>query len=779
MKIKSIYINAFGQLKDFSLDFSDGFQVIYGKNEAGKTTVAEFIKSMFYGTGRRAAGQIISVRDKYTPFDGTPAGGRIYFEHSGREFCLERQFRKSDTTDKLLLTDILSGKSEPCASDIGKTLFGITMAAFERSVFIGNTPDFSRDEAAFGEINQKLSSAALDGEQGVSHSKVLNRLDDARLALISKSGKTGSLPADIREHNQLTEALGESDAAARKKQELNEQIAAADERLGEINSEYDRVQKLLENAKDIENTAKLKEYLELKDRLDGITEKLTLSDGTVADEMFLKKFEFGFSKLDNMKERLSALKSELAVLKDAALSREGNSTEQIREKIAAARESFLKAEERRQACENEVLSLEKESGELKEQKETLKDKKKPVNALLLISGALLIAGGAGLYFAAESIPLMITLCAAGLILFVLGFVFRPVDKAPAERIEEQIFANQSKLSAKQNELIMLTGEKNNIEAKIENLNISLNFGVNEEQKIKDGEQRIKEGEEALLAEQEKVRRFFGLSQDSDLEQIKSRAESLYSVADEQKQIKLRLSYLSRDLGGISYEEARERLSAANKDTAELDIEAVKEDFKRLSLERSEAENLKTRLETELKTGFRGLRDPEDLRRQISALKEKIASKQAFYNAVSTAYDVLSDSVLTARKSFGSALEKNTLENLRAITDGVYGAVGISSDFDVSAEKNGVFGMHGAEYLSRGTKDQIYLSLRLAVAKLITEKEPLPIILDDSLSQYDDTRFLSALKFLKEYSKDTEVCLFTCHKHVKQEAEKLNIKTVEI
>ena len=79
MKIKSIYISAFGALKDFTLDFSDGFQVIYGENEAGKTTITEFIKSVFYGTGRRAAGQSMSIREKYAPFDRTPAGGRIVF----------------------------------------------------------------------------------------------------------------------------------------------------------------------------------------------------------------------------------------------------------------------------------------------------------------------------------------------------------------------------------------------------------------------------------------------------------------------------------------------------------------------------------------------------------------------------------------------------------------------------------------------------------------------------------------------------------------------------
>ena len=88
-------------------------------------------------------------------------------------------------------------------------------------------------------------------------------------------------------------------------------------------------------------------------------------------------------------------------------------------------------------------------------------------------------------------------------------------------------------------------------------------------------------------------------------------------------------------------------------------------------------------------------------------------------------------------------------------------------------------MHGVEYLSRGTKDQAYLSLRLAVASLITEKESLPVILDDSLSQYDDKRFALALKFLKDYGENSQIALFTCHNFVTEEAKRQNIKTVEL
>ena len=53
-------------------------------------------------------------------------------------------------------------------------------------------------------------------------------------------------------------------------------------------------------------------------------------------------------------------------------------------------------------------------------------------------------------------------------------------------------------------------------------------------------------------------------------------------------------------------------------------------------------------------------------------------------------------------------------------------------------------------------------MRLAAAKLISADEPLPLFLDDSLSQCDDARTERALKFLKDYSEDKQLLFFTCH-----------------
>ena len=94
MRISKIYISAFGKLKDFTLEFDKGLNIIFGENEDGKTTVMSFIRAMFYGTGKKTQALETSLRQKYTPMDGSSMGGRIYYEFSGKNYCLERIFNK-------------------------------------------------------------------------------------------------------------------------------------------------------------------------------------------------------------------------------------------------------------------------------------------------------------------------------------------------------------------------------------------------------------------------------------------------------------------------------------------------------------------------------------------------------------------------------------------------------------------------------------------------------------------------------------------------------------
>ena len=61
MKIKNIHIDNFGKFENFNINFKDDIQIIYGENEAGKSTLMDFIKLMFY---RKEGYEKASAKDK-------------------------------------------------------------------------------------------------------------------------------------------------------------------------------------------------------------------------------------------------------------------------------------------------------------------------------------------------------------------------------------------------------------------------------------------------------------------------------------------------------------------------------------------------------------------------------------------------------------------------------------------------------------------------------------------------------------------------------------------
>ena len=108
-----------------------------------------------------------------------------------------------------------------------------------------------------------------------------------------------------------------------------------------------------------------------------------------------------------------------------------------------------------------------------------------------------------------------------------------------------------------------------------------------------------------------------------------------------------------------------------------------------------------------------------------------------------------------------ALGRRAADIFRQLTDGQYGGVALDRSFHLSAEPSGSPVYRDAALLSAGTLDQLYLAVRLAICELVLPPSA-PLVLDDALANFDDTRCAAALRLLREYSRDRQILLFTCH-----------------
>jgi stage V sporulation protein T len=337
VKIKSIYISAFGGIKNLELNLESTFNIVYGDNENGKTTIMNFIKMMFYGTERGSAQLNKNLRKKYTPWDNSQMAGSIVFEHKGRTYKLERIFGNSNSTDKVTLRDLSIGTAKSVGSDIGSRLFGLSVAAFERSIFIGQFGFPDNNDLATGELNGKLSNIALTGDEAVSFDAINKRLETAKTQLMSKSGRTGIYDKNLKLCATLEGQLETEEKNQERIKDANNRIAQITEQIKLTQQKADKLKQQIESENDIRNSEKLRELLTLKAQLDDVNKGLALSDGKLADEVFVKKVEFCLNKIENIGNKIFAKQNENQLLQNnlnLALNVSGDATPQAKKELA-------------------------------------------------------------------------------------------------------------------------------------------------------------------------------------------------------------------------------------------------------------------------------------------------------------------------------------------------------------------------------------------------------------------------------------------------------------
>ena len=85
LKINKLKINSYGKLKEKEIELKNGINLIYGENEAGKSTLIKFIINSFYGISKNKKGKEFSDYEKYKPWSGEEFSGKINYELDNNE----------------------------------------------------------------------------------------------------------------------------------------------------------------------------------------------------------------------------------------------------------------------------------------------------------------------------------------------------------------------------------------------------------------------------------------------------------------------------------------------------------------------------------------------------------------------------------------------------------------------------------------------------------------------------------------------------------------------
>lgn len=789
MKIKALDIASFGKFKNYHLDLSDGLTVIFGENEKGKSTIMAFIRMMFYGNTGKASGIDKNPRKKYRPWGSDLMAGSITFESEGVTYRLEREFKASNSTDKISLINLDLGEKETLSGseDIGARFFGLTDGAFERSVFITEPTLSAKNEAADGEINARLSSLATTSDDDISFEKVYLRIRNAKEALLSKSRKIGKLD---KAEGELLELNQKISAASENENNVLALKAEAEAKETEIKESSDAASVLFEQLKNSDKIKKknfLSRYISAEKERNAAKEKLSLKSGGFADRAYIASIKSLADEISALREEQSEIISE----REAKIAEVDALKQEIANASPADKPQISALEEKRELTEQQITAKKAEIAELNAELESLTPTKK-LNLPLLVIGIIVAALG-GASFAVE-IPFVTTLisvavCGAGILLALLGLVIKIKVQPDSSEINVR-------LNTVSNTLSSLLREK---ETLLDSISKTRSECSDYEVQIASKTALIKsKSEDALALENE----LGGVTGDLDnakaalsdrLQNLKyseqTNISELISALEETlgyyEMLSQKITVLSDNASVSGLTEAEEKLAALSRDSSiidlsEAEIDSLKERFKAQTDNTSALRAELASIKEKIKAVTASTPPVAVLERERYELESKIKSYKEYTDTADITLASLDEAFRDLRKNYSEVLDQRTAEIFTRLTDEKYLSVSVSKSMEASFTTSDAFGTKESQYLSRGTEDQLYLSLRLAIAELITnEVEKLPIFADDSFSQYDDGRTEKAFAFLKDYAKDKQIIMFTCHSFIKRVAEKLGIKTINM
>lgn len=322
MKIKELYIRSFGKLRDYKLSFSDGVNVLFGSNEAGKTTVFNFILAMLYGISNSRSKELSdNTRKKYMTWGENKIGGTMTLEHNGVHYIVDRVFGKTRAGDTLTFTNKTMGEqiSLPNGREVGEYLFDLDEKSFKGTCFIGQ---LSKDDVCDNDgVRTKLSNLSNAGDAEYSFEDVFNRLKNS-LNEITRKTSTGKIyPLEIKK-NELESRNRIIETELRQIASIDIENKELESRAVELSTKLSDFETSINKAKKYKKTAEYKKALETNKKVEALkseyqksAEKIT-RNGVTANRDYISKLNSLMKKRDDAEIRYEYEKKAFASEKE-------------------------------------------------------------------------------------------------------------------------------------------------------------------------------------------------------------------------------------------------------------------------------------------------------------------------------------------------------------------------------------------------------------------------------------------------------------------------------
>ena len=702
----------FGRLEQETLSLTDGLNVLQMPNEAGKSTWAEFLLAMLYGvdTSERVKTGVLPVKTKYQPWSGKPMEGVIELTHAGRRITITRTSTaraplgvfSSVYTDSGLPVEGMTG------ANCGEMLLGVPKSVYQRSAFVRQA---GLGLTADADLEARLSALVTTGDEAISFAAADKRL----LAWQNRvrHNKTGLIPDAERELATVDGAL----TALAREHEKNLALRAQLQTLQTQQAACEADLRAL-RAADVQQ------------------KKAQLYDA--------KRAAMQAANRANAASAVCArLPREDALL---ALSQEASALLSMPEVEPAASAPARPACPQAFSGVDEERLLDKAQRDMREFDRLTAKKHRPAAPLWVLAALLLGLGAASWFIRHEPLlPAVFALAALACAATAIGNAAHD-RKREAELSEAQalltLYENHSRdefyAYAVQYRDALRAWQAASEAAAAQNA-------------ARDAESRLRAERTAALLGSVRMFAEAGtlLEAQSAIGSALEAYRAWHTAQQAAQQAKTRYDALAQALGDIP------DLPVPARDVSGLTNEQAE-----TALARPQA--LAAAVQSQLDQS-RGRLEQFGSEVELSAKKQALTQKLDLLNerreALTLARQTLEQANAALAERFSPRLVREASDIFSELTGGRYARVQISRQMDMEAGQPDA-AMRRSLFLSGGTADELYLSVRLAVCRLLLP-ENAPIVLDDALAMFDDDRLCLALCLLQREAANRQILLFTC------------------
>ncbi len=331
-----------------------------------------------------------------------------------------------------------------------------------------------------------------------------------------------------------------------------------------------------------------------------------------------------------------------------------------------------------------------------------------------------------------------------------------------EHIREQLH----KIEELSNKVNLYRNEQTRIQERLQNLQDELQKKIDHLDEIKSSlKEFLIDGD--LDVTRKKFREYQDLKSSYET-LLKSRKEDtpIDKIVDEEDKARLEYDRIARSLDEFLKENPPMEFLKDRMETdavkATQSLSEKKQTLKRLKDERDEIkERLNTmKIQQEALKTSREEFSADRLKELIREKKEELETIKRRADAISIAVHTLEDAVDQFDRKYSTVIIKTASDTFGAVTRNNYQGIERQDSKIRLLTKGGTF--VEPESLSQGAQDQLYLSVRLALARALSSHVSLPLILDDPFVHCDNARLAEIKKLIQYLAADWQVILFTCH-----------------